>query len=424
MVSSLCLECLFFGWKELSQKGVYKCYGVWYNRRMALKKLNKKRITMRKDRVSLDAKMMGPEPTFVVDDGHIEEQVDGKIGGKWATASRWYNYFWQNKDYLPHAVDFLRDTYQWDDDKLKIFLRLPDYKIRQVGNAGVIASRGYQYQPEWYTKFDVVVEDLFKIASEMEEQRVEEQKEKPKQPTIQERTKAKVLDTIYAEFDLNVVDQWMEGNFKVDFPAFSLFKNFGLKGNAIPIFKDMIELEYNVLTEAYNKTCDQAVEAYSHISKANKKKMINLYDSIFSDLDKLKDSFKATRQARVRAPRSNEQQVSKLNYMKEHIESKLTSINPVLIPGKTRLYVYNTKQGRLIEFFTDSGSGLEITGSTIKNFNPKLSRMTKLRKPEDILPKILNNTEFQNKKLWKQLTTKIYQPTGRINKDCILMRVI
>ena len=258
----------------------------------------------------------------------------------------------------------------------------------------------------------------------MEEQRVEEQKEKPKQPTIQERTRAKVLDTIYAEFDLNVIDQWMEGNFKVDFPAFSLFKNFGLKGNAIPIFKDMIELDYIGLKDAYENNCEQAKEAYSHITKGNKKKMLNIYEAIFSDLDKLKDSFKATRQARVRAPRSNEQQVAKLNYMKEHIESKLTSINPVLIPGKTRLYVYNTKQGRLMEFFTDNGSGFEIAGSTIKNFDPKLSKMTKLRKPEDILPKILNNTEFQNKKLWKQLTTKIYQPTGRINKDCILMRVI
>ena len=34
---------------------------------MALKKINKKRIAMRKDRVSLDAKMMGPEPIFTED---------------------------------------------------------------------------------------------------------------------------------------------------------------------------------------------------------------------------------------------------------------------------------------------------------------------------------------------------------------------
>ena len=29
------------------------------------------------------------------------------------------------------------------------------------------------------------------------------------------------------------------------------------------------------------------------------------------------------------------------------IESKLTSIDPILIPGRTKLWMYNTKQGKL-----------------------------------------------------------------------------
>ena len=216
----------------------------------------------------------------------------------------------------------------------------------------------------------------------------------------------------------------MDGNFKVDFQTFSLFKNFGLKGNAIPIFQGMIEADYITLKEAYDKTCPDCVEAYSHIKKGDKSKMLKLYDSIYADLDKLKDSFKATRKARVRVPKSNDKQVSKLNYMKEDLNSKLTSIDPVLIPGKTKLWIYNTKQGKLTEFFTDNGSGFEIVGSTLKNFDPKLSKVTKLRKPDEILPQILNKSEFQIKKIWKELTTKIYEPTGRINKYCIIMRVI
>ena len=393
---------------------------------MALKKLNKKRISMRKDRVSLDAKMMGPEPLFTEEDGHmdIEEQYDGKIGRKWAKASRWYNYFYQNKDYLPYAVDFLRDVYGWDDDKLKVFLRLPDYTIRRVGGVGVIWSRGYKYDPLFIEGFKPITDELYEKATLLEEQRVESVKEKPKMPSIQERTRAKVLETIYMEFDVNVVDEWMEGNYKVDFEAFSLFKNFGLKGNAISIFQDMIDVEYLGLKEAYDKTCPDCVEAYSHITKGNKKKMLNVYDNIYSDLDKLKDSFKATRKARVRVPRSNEQQVSKLNYMKEDLAAKLTSINPILIPTASKLYVYNVKQGKLAEYTALDAKGFEIAGSTIKNYDTKLSKITKLRKPEEILPLILNKTEKQILKVWKGLTTKIYEPTGRINKDCILMRVI
>ena len=381
---------------------------------------------MRKDRVSLDAKMMGPEPLFTDEDQEAIalEQENGKVGPIWSSATRWYNYFYDNKDYVPFAIDYLKDVEGWDDDKIKIFLRLPDWKIRRIGNMAIVWSRGYKFSAPLLESTAKIAADLFEEASLLEEQRIEAVKEKPKMPSIQERTRAKVLDTIYAEFDVLVVDQWMDGNYKVDFPAFSLFKNFGLKGNAIPIFHSMIESGYLELKEAYDKTCPDCVEAYSHVTKGNKKKMLNVYESIFSDLDKLKDSFKATRKARVRVPKSNDKQVSKLNYMKEDLESKLTSIDPVLIPGKTKLWIYNTKQGKLTEFFTDNGSGFEVVGSTLKNFDPKLSKVTKLRKPEQILPQILNKTEFQIKKIWKELTTKIYEPTGRINKDCILMRVI
>jgi hypothetical protein len=393
---------------------------------MALKKINKKRIAMRKDRVSLDAKMMGPEPIFTEDQKEdcLKEQEDGKVGSLWSKASGWYNYFYDNKDYIPFAMDYLKEVEGWNDDKIKVFCRLPDWKIRRIGNIAVVWSRGYVYSPTVIQKYHEIANELFEIASKLEEKRVEAIKEKPKLPSIQERTKTKVQETIYTSWDDEVIEEWLDGNFKVKFDCFSLFKNYGLKGNAITIFRDMLHDDYLVLKDAYENKCDQAKEAYSHIKKGDKKKMLNVYDNVFSDLDKLKDSFKATRKARVRAPRTNEQQVSKLNYMKESIESKLTSIDPILIPGRTKLWMYNTKQGKLTEFFTDTGSGFEISGSTIKNFDPKLSKVTKLRKPDEILPQILNKSEFQIKKIWKGLTTKIYQPTGRINKDCVLMRVI
>ena len=102
---------------------------------------------MRKDRVSLDAKMMGPEPLFTDEDQDAIalEQKDGKVGPIWSSATRWYNYFYDNKDYVPFAVDYLRDVEGWDDDKIKIFLRLPDWKIRRIGNMAIVWSRGYKF---------------------------------------------------------------------------------------------------------------------------------------------------------------------------------------------------------------------------------------------------------------------------------------
>jgi len=93
-----------------------------------------------------------------------------------------------------------------------------------------------------------------------------------------------------------------------------------------------------------------------------------------------------------------------------------------LIPTKNKLYVYNCKNKKLMEYVCDSASGFVVSGTSIKNFD-KESRQATIRKPDEILPMILNKTEKQIEKIWDTLTTKIDKPTGRVNADCIIMRV-
>jgi hypothetical protein len=153
--------------------------------------------------------------------------------------------------------------------------------------------------------------------------------------------------------------------------------------------------------------------------------MLNLMDGIFADLEQLKTSFTAVKIPRAKKPKSTDLQVAKLQYLQEHIESKVTSINPVLIPTKEMLWVYNTKQKVLTQYVTTSTKGFEISGSTIKNFDDPLSKTSRLRKPQDVLPEVLKLTPKQmDKRVWDKLTTKIGVPNGRINKDCVLLRVI
>jgi hypothetical protein len=75
-------------------------------------------------------------------------------------------------------------------------------------------------------------------------------------------------------------------------------------------------------------------------------------------------------------------------------------------------------------YVSDSTTGFEVKGSTVYKWDEKMSMCTKLRKPEDLLPQILTKTEKQIDKALKALTTKVSIPTGRVNKDCILLRVL
>ena len=380
---------------------------------------NKVRTKLRKQRVTLDDKYMGPEPIFAAG----ELTADNR-NGKWTKASHWYNYYYNSKDYVPTVLQYAEDQLKYNSKDIQTLKKLKDWElVGLLGKSIKLFYRGFEYnQSELDRIKQTYKEKLIKARTIIEEIK-EEQATKPKPPTIQERMKQKMVDTINEDWDA-IVDGWMEGDFKQSIDVYKLFKQYQLKGAVLNMFKDQVMVEYQPIVDAYNKTCDQAIEAYSHVSKANLKKMIAVMDTIFEDLDKLKTAAKAARVPRTKKPKASDVQVKNLKYKVEDIDAKLMSINPVMIPGKELLFVYNTKTRKLIQYKTNSTKGFEVSGTTIKNIC-ETSRSTTLRKPDEILPLILNKTIKQiDKQVWDTVTTKISVPNGRINIDCILLRAI
>ena len=372
-------------------------------------------ITKKKKRgPSLDDKYLGPEPLFTEDSEFTSNQ--------WAKAAGWYNYYYKAKDYIPDIMRFATEQMGYNKKKISVLKRLKDWRFMSVAKSIKILHRGWQYSEEELQKIKDFIDVKYKEA--LKEKKIEEEKKADIVViTPAERTRRKVVDTIYHDWDSTIVEGWFDGNYTQKFSAYNRFKMHGLKGNAINIFKGMIEEEYNNIKDAYDKTCEQCVEAYSHISKGDKKKIMKQFETVFEDLERLRDSFKATRTPRTRKPKSSDAQVAKLQYCIEDIDAKLTSIQPILIPGKAKLFVYNRKNRKLIQYVTESTAGFTVSGTSIKNFDEKLSKQATLRKPDEVLPQILNKTEKQIEKVWDTITTKINKPTGRINSDCILMRV-
>jgi len=381
---------------------------------------NKVRTKMRKQRVTLDDKYMGTEPIFASGQTLTAENR----GSLWTKASHWYNYFYKVKDYVPTVLQYAEDQLGYNKKEVQALKKLKDWElVGQVGKSVKIFYRGFEYNESELSRIEQDYKEKLAKAKTIVEEIKEENSSKPKPPTIQERMRQKMVDTIYGDWDA-VVDGWMEGDFKQKIDVYKLFKQYQLKGAVLNMFKDQVMLEYQPVVDAYNKTCDQAVEAYSHISKANLKKMIAVMDTVFEDLDKLKAAAKAARVPRTKKPKASDVQVKNLKYKVEDIDAKLMSINPVMIPGKEVLFVYNTKTRKLIQYKTNSTKGFEVSGTTIKNIC-ETSKSATLRKPDEILPLILNRTIKQiDKQVWETLTTKVSVPNGRINIDCILLRVL
>ena len=232
----------------------------------------------------------------------------------------------------------------------------------------------------------------------------------------------KINNTIMQEL-LDLEDKWIDGD-DATINIYDRFKYHGLTNTAISHVKPMIEgwlLDYE---DAYYKRCDQAVEGYSHLKRSTLNHRIKVCKAMLEDLERIRSATKATRNVKVKRPKSVDKQVAKVQYKKEDNDFKIVSINPIQIPTKSRLYAFNTKSKMVIEYITESPNGFEISGSTIKNFSKDLSRTICLRKPLDFLPIVLQKTPKQINDAWKTLKTKTKVPNGRINKDTILLRVL
>ena len=369
-----------------------------------------------------DEAMMGPKPSYGPENP-IPTTNEERMK-EFSRAKYWFYYFENKKKAEETVQNYCARVLGFNKSQITNLKKLPGWKYRMKSYQTIeMINNGWEGYPlteEMLVEMHIHLKKCEEAGSLIKKEL--DKKPKPVVISPAERTRRKVLDTIYHDFDSEIVEGWINEDYTQKFSAYNRWKMHGLKGNAINMFKALLDAEYYNIKDAYDKTCDQCVEAYAHITKGNKRKILKQFEEIFEDLDKLKLSFKAARTPRTRKRKSSDAQVARLQYCSEDIDSKLTSINPIMVPGKHKLYVYNVKQRRLAEYVTTAINGFEISGTSIKNFDQKDSRTATIRKPDDILPQILTKTEKQIDKVWDNITTKITNPTGRINSDCILMR--
>ena len=374
-----------------------------------------------------DEAFMGPKPNYGPHNPIPESDEDRQK--EYRRATHWFYYFENKKKATETVLTYCKRVLKFNKKQIANLKKVPDYKYRMGTYQHIeMINNGWEGYPLNEELIERVHNKIFE-AEALGKITVKEEDSKPKPVVIPPavRMRKKVMETIWHDFDTMVVDKWMEGEFdkkKVVFPTYGLLQLHKIKGAGINMFKEKIQFEYDLVSDAYHKKCEQAVEAYSHIKKGDLRKMLDLLTNILDDIDRLKANTKVTRIPRAKKPKASDAQIVKLNYKVQDDEAKLVSINPIMIPGKNKLFVYNTKQRSLSVYANDSTAGFEVRGSTVYNWDDKVSITTTLRKPDEVLPQILTKTEKQIEKVLSSLTTKVKKPTGRINKDCILLRVL
>ena len=328
-------------------------------------------------------------------------------------ALNWYSQNKTNKDAEKYVIDYFKKKL-----KLDIGALVKDcnsnfaYLCRIVYNGGQLSVK----DQIWFDNEVQHIEKRLKV----KKVKVVEVAAIGNVISIQDRIREKSQECI-GELE-GQLDDYITSDYKIDASPYGVMHIMNIKSvhvnRIVEVFKRR-RIEFDAVLNTDDK---ELKEAYSNFSKPQLKKMIAYFDQVILDCQKVSGESTKSRKPRKRKAKSPEQLVAKINYLPEFKELKLTSVKPTDIVGCMALWVYNTKTRKLGVYHAEDAGGLSVKGSSILNFVESKSIQKKLRKPDEMLPEVLNGGKVFLRNVMESIRAVDSKMTGRINADTILLK--
>ena len=244
--------------------------------------------------------------------------------------------------------------------------------------------------------------------------------------SIQDRLRLKVDREVITHLD-EMLDRWILSSHMTRVDGLSM-TSFIRDGNipsagCKPII-DWIIRQREEYRGAFDKSCDQLVEGYSHMSKPALKNRITVLEAMLDEVIKHSSTAKGVRKPREKKVKEAAKQIAALQYATQSDEFGLTSEDPLKIPGSQRVYLFNTKYRSLSVYNALGSGGFEVKGCGLRGYDPDRSYTTTLRKPIPSLEAVLTNMPKTIDKLFEDKKYKKRPSNGRLNLNTIILRII
>lgn len=341
---------------------------------------------------SFDDKAYGPEPI------QIKSFTD---------ALNWYNYMSDEDQSRDWFFTYVKKNYT--KGEVAALRKLPKWKIsKTLGSVARILTNGNVLPDRNMEYFDRSVKDLVKLAASVVE-KVETEETPKTTVTIQDRVQAKIynlitdceeaVDTIQ---DFNVYN-WLQA-------------------------KEATPQAANALREYYSKfAADHEPDEFDTPAMKKQRAQLKKYWEEFVLLiDRYINNKKAVkvRKPREKKVKSAVELVKNLKFRKEDPSLKIVSVHPAEIIGCQQLWVYNTKYRKLTQYLALGPAGIQVKGTTVTGWDIESSTSKTLRKPEESLTALLSAGKVMLRSFMSNIKTAESKPNGRINNECILVRVV
>jgi hypothetical protein len=355
-----------------------------------------------------DEKYLGSEPTVTEDSTQSELAV----------AYNWFNYFYTSDDAKAFTISYLKSIH-YDKHVINKLSRVKSVELHSIGWNCRLLHTGSSLPDGIWESIEL---RLMELASEVvEASETEEDQPQKVVVSIQDRIASRASDLIgELEGELDVF--YKEGVIQFDVKKWALEK--AIKPPVAKRITDHFRPQYEEITEALKGEDPDLVEAYKGWRKPVLKIMALFIKKILDHLDEA-----SAAQVSIRKPRKKKEKpahvlVSKLKYKVEDKDLNITSVQPKDIIHAQQLWVYNTKYRNLSVYNALGPSGLSVRGTTIIGYDQDTSVTKKLRKPEQVIPQVLNEGKVGLRKIMSVIKTTETKANGRCNEETILLRII
>ena len=348
-------------------------------------------------------------------------------------AMEYYRLEFSSKDLKPKVVEWMKGQ-GWHPDSVAEFKKTKDNRCS--GTMGGLAACLLRGMPEVHAGFNEgrdsakwLEEAINRVIAEgkedTDEEEVTEKKDTVPVVSIQDRVReAAYKMTEEIEDAIESFSQDPEAFDPKSFKVLNLLKGKQAKAAHARIIKDCYQRQYDEYLELQEGKCEQLKEGYSHLSKAQIKKIVAFHHDILSACDMLMQEAKVNKKPRAKKAVPAEKIVGKLKYMKTEQTLKLVSINPVDIIGSKELWVYNTKTRKLGKYIAGEFNELGVKGTTITGYDEIKSVQKTLRKPDEQLKSFKDSGKVALRKFLEDIKAVDIKLNGRINEETILLKAI
>jgi hypothetical protein len=344
--------------------------------------------------------------------------ISPEISNYSSALSRAFSFYHQGRD-KKDAIVYLKDYTKHKNNipGIKALDSMSDSNIDlTMGWVARIITNGNTLQEEHVQVLDSYIE---KLVSRPRPKLVLV-KEKTNKPTIQDYMQDKISEVL-GELE-GVLDDFVGGG-----NPFDLY-NY-LKANSIPRpycshIEEWTKKKARDYIHIHQEEDKELRKAYSSLPNKRLVLLLKMLSQFLQDLERFSLFKKANRKPKAVKIKPPIVQVAKLKYKKIDESLNLKSVNPAEMVGASQVWVYNSKYKKLAVYRSDAAPGIQVKGSALQNYMPEASEQKALRKPAETLKYLLTAGKIQLRKIITDLTTKVSPVTGRLNEDCVIVRVI